>query len=61
MSEPITSVDLTAAELHLIKNALDTYLSVFGHEDADLLGQTHAAIAKFAAVTVPDRLPQAAG
>ena len=34
------ALDLTADELHLVMNALQSYLSVFGHEEADVL---HAA------------------
>ena len=34
------ALDLTTEELRLVMNALHSYLSVFGHEEADVL---HAA------------------
>ncbi len=44
-----TTVELTEAERHLARNALETYLSDFGHENHDLIVATRQLIAKLAA------------
>ena len=48
MSAPCTTVELTDAELRLLRNALQTYLSDFGHEDHELIVATRQLIAKLA-------------
>jgi hypothetical protein len=37
MSAPCTTVELSDVELRLLHNALETYLSDFGHEDHELI------------------------
>lgn len=49
MSEPMVPVLLTPAELHLATEALQTYISDFGHEDHELIDQARAVLAKLAA------------
>ena len=52
MSEPVVSVMLAPAELHLTTEALQTYISDFGHEDHELIDQARAVLAKLAAARV---------
>jgi hypothetical protein len=40
------TIELTAEELHLVHAALKSYLDDFGHEEADMLRQIKALIAK---------------
>jgi hypothetical protein len=40
------TIDLTDDELRLIQNALHAYLDDFGHEEADVLREVKALIAK---------------
>jgi hypothetical protein len=40
------TIELTDEELRLLQNALHSYLDDFGHEEADLLRQVKALIAK---------------
>jgi len=40
------TIELTAEELRLLHAALHSYLADFGHEEADLLRQIKALIAK---------------
>jgi hypothetical protein len=40
------TIELTDAELRLLQAALHSYLDDFGHEEADLLRQVKALIAK---------------
>jgi len=44
-----TTIELTEAERRLVRNALETYLSDFGHENHDLIVATRQVIAKLAA------------
>ncbi len=46
MSAPVKPVELTDAERRLLRNALTTYLSDFGHEDHELIVATKRLIAK---------------
>ena len=46
MSAPTTTVELTEAERQLLRNALETYLSDFGHEDHELIVATKRLIEK---------------
>ena len=57
MSTPAVAVTLTTAELHLLHNALQTYLSDFGHEDHDLIEQTRLLIAKLDNAGAADPAP----
>jgi hypothetical protein len=41
------SIELTDDELRLIQNARHAYLDDFGHEEADVLRDVKALIAKF--------------
>ena len=43
------TIELTADELRLVQAALKTYLDDFGHEEADVLRQIKALIAKLPA------------
>jgi len=43
---PTTSIELDESERHLLRNALQTYLSDFGHEDHELIVATRQLIAK---------------
>jgi hypothetical protein len=49
MSEPMVPIMLTAAELKLVTNTLETYISDFGHENHELIEQARAVMAKLAA------------
>jgi len=40
------TIELTEQELRLIQNALHAYLDDFGHEEADVLREVKALIAK---------------
>jgi hypothetical protein len=55
------SLELTADELLLLRNALETYLSAFDHENHDLVRHTHDMIAKLAAATAAVPIAQATG
>lgn len=46
MSAPCTTLELNDAELRLLHNALETYLSDFGHEDHDLIVATRLLIGR---------------
>jgi hypothetical protein len=43
------TIELTAEELRLVHQALKSYLDDFGHEEADLLREIKALIAKLPA------------
>ena len=43
------TIELTAEELHIVRTALKAYLDDFGHEEADLLREIKALIAKLPA------------
>ena len=43
------TIELTAEELRLVHSALKSYLDDFGHEEADVLRQIKALIAKLPA------------
>jgi hypothetical protein len=45
----MTMIDLTPDELRLLQNALHAYLDDFGHEEADVLRDVKALIAKLQA------------
>jgi len=46
MSAPCTNVELTDDERRLLRNALQTYLSDFGHEDHELIVATRRLLEK---------------
>jgi hypothetical protein len=53
MSEPMTTgTALTAADLHVISNALETYLSDFTHDDAGLITEIRRVMAKIATLQI---------
>lgn len=52
MTEAMVVLELTPAQRRLVENALQTYLSDFGHEDYDLIAETRAVLAKLQA-TMP--------
>jgi len=43
---PMPTLELTDEELRLVRSALTAYLEDFGHEEADILRQLKAIIAK---------------
>jgi hypothetical protein len=43
------TIELTDEELRVVQAALKTYLDDFGHEEADVLRQVKAILAKLAA------------
>jgi hypothetical protein len=43
------TLDLTAEELRLVRNALQAYLDDFGHDEADVLREIKALLAKIPA------------
>jgi hypothetical protein len=43
------TIELTADELRLVETALKAYLDDFGHEEADILRQIKALLAKLRA------------
>jgi hypothetical protein len=49
MSGPGTPVELDEAERRLLRNALQTYLSDFGHEDHELIVATKRLLDKLTA------------
>ena len=40
------TLELTPAELHLVRTALKAYLDDFGHDEADVLREIKALLAK---------------
>jgi len=42
----MTTIELSAEELRLLQNALHAYLDDFGHEEAEVLRDVKALIAK---------------
>jgi hypothetical protein len=61
MSAPCTTLELSSAELRLLRNALETYLSDFGHEDHELIVATRLLIARLDQVAVAPDTTKAAG
>ena len=45
----MASLDLTDEELRLLRNALHAFLDDFGHEEADVVAQIQALLAKLPA------------
>jgi hypothetical protein len=45
----MANVDLTDAELWLLRNALHAFLDDFGHEEADVVARIQALLAKLSA------------
>jgi hypothetical protein len=45
-------VRLTESELRLIKNALRSFVTDFGHDEADILHETQLLLAKLQAISV---------
>ena len=61
MSAPCTTIELTDVERRLLHNALETYLSDFGHEDHELIVAARQLIAKVDAVGATLGATKAAG
>jgi hypothetical protein len=61
MPQSAISIELTADELQLLRNALETYLSDFGHDNHDVVRRTHDVIAKLAAAASAVPINQATG
>lgn len=61
MSQPRTTLEVTAAERRLLQNALETYLSDFGHEDHDLIVAARHLIARLDEVQESVQPAKAAG
>jgi len=49
MSDTTITIELTSAELQLAKNALRSFLSDFGHDEADTIKAIRALMAKLPA------------
>lgn len=56
-----TTVELDASECRLLRNALQTYLSDFGHEDHELIVATRGLLAKLSAAATTLRITEATG
>jgi hypothetical protein len=62
LTSPVINLPLTGAELRIVESAVRSFLSDFGHDEADLVGQTRAVLDKIAAArSNPGGEPQAAG
>jgi len=61
MPQSAISVEFTAEELQLLRNALETYLSDFGHENHDVVRRAHDMIAKLAAAAASVPISQSSG
>lgn len=61
MPRSAVSLELNADELQLLRNALETYLSAFDHENHDVVRRTHDMIAKLAAAAATVPIAQASG
>jgi hypothetical protein len=46
MSAPCTTLQLSGAELRLLRNALETYLSAFGHDEHEFIDATRLLLAR---------------
>jgi hypothetical protein len=57
----MVDVELTARELKLVESALHAYLDDFGHDEADLVRELKALIAKLPAPVERGEPPNAAG
>jgi len=51
-------IHLTEAELETARHALRSYLSAFGHDEADTVGAIKRAIAKLNAAQTEDQDPR---
>lgn len=49
----MNTIDLTDEELRLVREALHSYLNDFGHEEADVLRELKAILAKLPGDTQP--------
>jgi hypothetical protein len=52
------AVHLTDAELETARHALQSYLSAFGHDEADTVGEIRRVIAKLRAAQLEDEDPR---
>ncbi|WP_167762350.1 hypothetical protein [Blastococcus sp. CT_GayMR20] len=52
------AVHLTDAELETARHALRAYLSAFGHDEAETVGEIRRVIAKLDAAQTEDRDPR---
>ena len=52
------AVHLTEAELETARHALQSYLSAFGHDEAQTVGQIRGVIAKLRAAQQEDEDPR---
>ena len=50
----VATLELTAAELRLLRSALNAFLDDFGHEEADVVAEIQSLIAKLP----PDEAPK---
>jgi hypothetical protein len=46
---PQTTLELTGAEVHLLRNALHSFMSDFGHDEANVIADIRALLAKLPA------------
>ena len=53
----MNTVHLTDTELALTRNAMQSYLSTFGHDEADVRAQVRSVIAKLNAAEQEDEEP----
>lgn len=51
MTEPTTTIEITDPELRMIKNALEAFVSGFGHDESDVLRAAQHLLAKLSATT----------
>ena len=56
MTTPVITLELTAHELTLIENALRSFMSDFGHDEADVLDAVRQLIDKVAAARTDGEL-----
>ena len=54
----MNAVHLTDAELETARHALQAYLSAFGHDEADTVGEIRRVIAKLRAAQAEDEEPR---
>ena len=52
-STDTTALELTQDQLRLVKNALESFISDFGHDESDILEHTRAVLAKVAVLVDP--------
>jgi hypothetical protein len=50
-TQSMATVELTESELRVIKNALESFLTGFGHDEADVLHEIQHLLVKIKAVS----------